>query len=210
MKIVPAILTNNREQFLRMLNLSKEFADYIQIDIMDGEFVPSKSVTAKDIEDVSTPLRSEVHLMVKNPKTWLASLRRFGAERIIYHYEIDRDHKEIISQIKEYKFKVGLAINPSTSIEDFRYLIKDVEVILFMSVEPGFYGNKFIPQVLDKIRKFRRLFPEKQIGIDGGIKYDNIKVVAKLGLDYACVGSAIFGALNPAQAYFKFKEIIAK
>ena len=199
--IVPALLTSKRKELIQMVNVCAEFTDYVQIDIMDGEFVPSQSVTAQDLAGWNIPIRSEVHLMVTDPYPWLEPFKALGVDRIIYHFEINKDHKKIINKIREMGLEVGLAVNPSTGIDDFRYLVGELDTVLFMSVNPGFYGAPFIPGVLDKIKNFKNKYPQKQIGIDGGIKQDNLLQVKKAGLDYACVGSAILKSNDPAKSF---------
>ncbi|MCD6228042.1 MAG: ribulose-phosphate 3-epimerase [Candidatus Omnitrophica bacterium] len=208
MKIIPAILTDNREEFLKMLEITKEFADYVQIDIMDGKFVPSRSITIDDLKGINFPIISEAHLMVEDPCKWIEPFKEFGAQRIIYHYEIAQDHQKVISRIRSKGLSPGLAVNPSTSIEEFKDLVDEVEMVLFMSVNPGFYGSKFIPQVLEKITQFKKLFPNKRIGIDGGIKLDNLKLVKGLAIDYICVGSAILKNPNPKESYQQFNILL--
>jgi len=199
--IVPALLTSKRKELIQMVNVCAEFTDYVQIDIMDGEFVPSQSVTAQDLAGWNIPIRCEVHLMVADPYPWLEPFKTLGVDRIIYHFEINKDHKKIINKIREMGLEVGLAVNPSTGIDDFRYLVGELDTVLFMSVNPGFYGAPFIPGVLDKIKKFKNKYPQKQIGIDGGIKQDNLLQVKEAGLDYACVGSAILKSNDPAKSF---------
>ncbi len=208
MKIIPTILTDNREELLEMLKITKEFTDYVQIDIMDGKFVPSRSITIDDLKEINFPIASEAHLMVEDPSKWIEPFKEFGAQRIIYHYEISEDHYQIISQIRKSGLSPGLAVNPSTSIDEFKNLVEEVEMVLFMSVNPGFYGSNFIPQVLEKIAQFKKLFPNKRIGIDGGIKQDNLKLVKELGIDYICVGSAILKSSNPKESYQQFNILL--
>lgn len=202
--IIPALLTSKREELIQMVDTCAEFTDYVQIDIMDGEFVPSQSITLQDLADWKSPIRCEAHLMVSDPCEWLQIFKALGADRIIYHFEIKKDHKKIIAKIREMGMGVGLAVNPSTEIDDFRYLVGELDTVLFMSVNPGFYGASFIPGVLEKIRNFKNEYPQKQIGIDGGIKQDNLLGVKKAGLDYVCVGSAILKSDDPAKSFGKF------
>ncbi|MCM8831118.1 MAG: ribulose-phosphate 3-epimerase [Candidatus Omnitrophica bacterium] len=206
MMIVPAILTSEPAEFKKMLKICKSFTDYVQIDIMDGIFVPSKSILPDTIEKTKTTLKSEAHLMVKNPLLWLEAFKKFGASRIIFHFEAVNNPVKVIKEIKNYGFEVGLAINPDTKISDFKHLVEKVTTVLFMSVNPGFYGSKFIPIVCEKIKKFKKLYPKKIVGIDGGIKFDNISKVISTNVEYICVGSAIFLSDNPRQAYLKLKE----
>jgi len=202
--IIPALLTSKREELIQMVNICAEFTDYVQIDIMDGEFVPSRSVTSQDLAGWKSPVRCEAHLMVSDPSSWLESFQALGADRVIYHFEIKKDHKKIIAKIREMGMGVGIAVNPSTEIDDFQYLAGELDTVLFMSVNPGFYGAPFIPQVLEKIRNFKNKYPQKQIGIDGGIKQDNLLQVKGAGLDYVCVGSAILKSDDPAKSFGEF------
>ena len=205
--IIPALLTDKREELIRMINLCAGFTDYVQIDIMDGEFVPSQSVTLQDLAGWKSPIRCEAHLMVSDPYLWLQAFKALGADRIIYHFEINKDHKKIISKIREMGMGVGLAVNPSTEIDDFRYLVEELDTVLFLSVNPGFYGAPFIPGVLEKIRDFKNKYPQKQIGIDGGIKQGNLLQVKEAGLDYVCVGSAILKSDNPSKSFGEFVKL---
>ncbi len=204
MTIVPAILTNNKNELMRMLNTCREFTDFVQVDIMDGKFVPSVSVTIEDLKGIKSPLRCEAHLMVNEPLDWISCLKDFGAEKIIFHFEIDKDKIDILNRIKKAGLKTGLAINPDTPIKEFSALIDKVDSILFMSVIPGFYGSKFIPEVLDKVKEFNSLYPRKETEIDGGVKLSNLDKIKEAGLDYICVGSAILKAPSPSKAYEDF------
>jgi ribulose-phosphate 3-epimerase len=208
MKIVPAVLTDKREEFISFFNQAESFCQQVQIDIMDGKFVPSRSILKKDLEGLKARRYAEAHLMAEDPLSWLDAFRRFGAKRIIFHFEIKDDKDKIISQIRARNLEVGLAINPPTKVEEFRHLVDRIDTVLFMAVYPGFYGAEFVPQVLDKIKEFKRLYPQKPIGIDGGIKLDNVKEIGLLGIDFICVGSAIFNTANPAQAYKDFVHTI--
>jgi ribulose-phosphate 3-epimerase len=205
--IVPELLTNNRDELIRMMDLCSEFTDYVQIDIMDGEFVPSKSVDVQDLNGIRSFVRSEAHLMVCDPLIWIDAFKGIGTEKIIYHFEIDANHKEIISRIKAAGLKAGIAVNPATKIEEFGFLTKEVDTFLFMSVNPGFYGAQFIPEVLEKIRSFKGRYPDKIVGIDGGVKFDNLRSIRDSGIDYICVGSAILKNPDPKKAYADFLRL---
>ena len=205
-KIVPAILTDKKDEFIRMLKSADIFSEHNQIDIMDAEFVPSKSITLQELATIDYRCTSfvEAHLMVEEPLQWVDTFNKLGAKRIIFHFEINADKLEIITKIRESGLSVGLAVNPSTKNSEVAHFVEKVDTVLFLSVNPGFYGSAFIPGVLDKIKKFRNLYPRKPIGIDGGIKRANIKEASSLGIDFICVGSAIFNAEDPAQSYREF------
>ncbi len=206
-RIVPSVLTDNAESLREMLRNSEAFTDFVQIDIMDGVFVPSTSITSKDISKSKPGLKWEVHLMVNNPENYVDEFVKAGAQQIIFHYEASESHKSVIDLIHSSGLKAGIAVNPDTHISALDPLISTIDSVLFMSVIPGFYGSKFIPGVLDKIVEFRKKYPLVQIGIDGGIKENNIADVAETGVSSICVGSAIFCQQNPAQSYRRLEKI---
>lgn len=205
--IIPALLTDKKGELTSMAKLCSSFCDYVQIDIMDGRFVPSKSVSIEDLKGFEVGIKCEAHLMVNDPLEWLEPFKKIGADRIIYHFEIDKGHSEIISKIREAGLGVGLAVNPSTKIEEFERLADKIDTVLFMSVNPGFYGAKFIPEVLDKIKEFKKRFASIPAGIDGGIKLDNILSAKQAGADYICVGSAILKSSSPKEEYLRFSKL---
>jgi ribulose-phosphate 3-epimerase len=206
MEIVPAILTDKEQTFVDMFTRAEKYANMVQIDIMDGEFVSSKSITRQDLKGKKSSGFTEAHLMVQDPLEWIEPFKEFGAGRIIFHYEINKDKEPVIEAIKSKGLSAGMAVNPYTEIKDFLHLVKSLDMILFMSVVPGFYGAKFIPSVLTKIREFKELFPDKPIGIDGGVKLENLKEIASCGINFICVGSAILKSDNPASKYKEFTE----
>jgi len=205
--IVPALLTDKKKKLIEMFSVCSGFCDFVQIDIMDGIFVPSYSVTADNLKGIKTSLRSEAHLMVSEPLEWLSVFKSLGTEKIIYHFEIKKDHSALISEIRKKGFKVGVAVNPATAIGDFEYLLKEVDSVLFLSVNPGFYGAAFIPEVLEKIKKFKSKYPHCLTGIDGGIKLSNIRAITMSGVDYICVGSAIMQSPDPKASYRELAKV---
>jgi ribulose-phosphate 3-epimerase len=206
-QIVPSVLTDNPGTLRDMLYQSETFTDFVQIDIMDGKFVPSLSITLKDIAGVRTELKWEAHLMVKEPENYIEGFAKAGAQQIIFHYEVVKYPETLITKIKKLGTKAGIAINPETPISVLDSLVSRLDSILFMSVIPGFYGSKFIPEVLGKITEFHRLYPKMQTGIDGGIKENNISLVAQTGVNSICVGSAIFCQQNMAESYNRLEAI---
>ena len=204
MKIVPTILTDNPTDLLRMVRQAEQFADYIQIDVMDGVFVPSRSFSLKELGELKADLSCELHLMVKDPIASFASLNWQCLKRIIFHYEATDEQERVISAIKNRGLEAGLAVNPKTTFEEFDSLMPEIDAILFLSVDPGHYGSPFQPGVLDKIRAVRKAYPEKILGIDGGISLDNLKDVMDSGVNYASVGSRIFLHKDPAESYKTF------
>jgi ribulose-phosphate 3-epimerase len=206
--IVPALLTDNMAELIGMMDLCAGFTDFVQVDLMDGVFVPSKSVGPADFEGWQPSTRFETHLMVNDPLQWLEPLHRAGTERIIYHFEIEQDHPEVISRIKGLNIEAGIAVNPSTPIDALESILDKVEMVLFMSVNPGFYGAPFIPEVLDKIKAFKEKCPQMLVGIDGGIKLDNARSAREAGAAQICVGSAILKSADPKGAYQEFVSLL--
>ena len=200
-RVVPAILAEDPEELKALMRQAEDFTDYVQVDFMDGEFVPSQNVTWEHLINLEFKLNWEAHIMILHPEGWLEGLRQAGAQKGIFHYEATPSPMEVISQARKLGFKVGLAVNPETSISTILPLSDEVDSVLFLSVHPGFYGAQFIPEVLDKISDFRSARPRREVGIDGGIKEGNIVQVARAGADVICVGSAILLQPDPAESY---------
>ena len=202
-RVVPALLTDSPAALVSMLRKAEGFAAWVQIDIMDGLFVPSSSISSLDIRGAGTKIAWEAHLMVKDPEKYIEGFHMAGARRIVVHYEaMQGDAIDVIENITSLGMGAGLAINPGTSIDVLGdNLSSRLDSVLFMAVHPGFYGAKFIPEVLEKISLFHRLCPDINIGIDGGVKADNIAEVAAAGVNEICVGSAVFAQPDPAASY---------
>jgi ribulose-phosphate 3-epimerase len=206
-RIVPAILTDDPRTLEKLVRQAESFAGFAQFDVMDGEFVPSRSVSCPQIAAVKTKLKWEAHLMVMRPEECLADFKKVGAQKIVFHYEAATAPRKVIGKIKSLGMKAGLAVNPETTISAFTPLVKDLDSVLFLSVNPGFYGAKFIPAVMEKIVEFRKLYPGTETGIDGGVKQINIAEIARTGVDVIYVGSAIFLQPDPALAYRRLKKL---
>lgn len=206
-RVVPAILTDDPKQLVDMFRRAETFASYVQVDIMDGHFVPSRSISYRDLDGLKTRLKWEVHLMVNHPRETMADLRRAGAARAVCHYEATDETNEVISLARSLGLGIGLAINPETPAMAILPLLADVDNVLLLSVNPGFYGSPFIPDVLGKVAALREARPNLEIGIDGGIKESNIAMVAHTGVDIICVGSAIFQQPDPAASFHRLQSL---
>jgi ribulose-phosphate 3-epimerase len=204
MKIIPAILAEKFDEFLLRLRQAESFTDYIQIDLMDGIFVPSKSILPEKINDVSTPLSFEVHLMAEDPLDFMNRIDNRGMKKVIFHFESKVEHYELVKRIRDRGLTTGLAIRPETEIDEFRGIAEYVDSLLFLTVDPGRYGSLFKPEVLKKIQKAKNIFKDKVISADGGISPDNLKDFYELGVDYVCVGSRIFLHGDPNNNYHRF------
>ncbi len=201
MKIVPAVLTDKPEELRRMISQAETFCGLVQIDIMDGRFVPSKSISAEDLMKVKTNLKLEAHLMVEEPTKYLEAFSKAGVKRIVFHYESKENPSEVIAKIRALGLEAGIAINPETPIVDVEKFFKDIDILLFLSVNPGFYGSKFLPEVCEKVRALKGRREKPAIAMDGGIKADNILLIRDSGVDIACVGSGIYGKGDAKQNY---------
>ncbi|MFH1736813.1 MAG: ribulose-phosphate 3-epimerase [Actinomycetota bacterium] len=208
MRVTPAILANDLPQFTSLIRSAETFTDYVQVDMMDGIFVPSTSIGASELGTVKTSLRSEAHLMVANPEDWLEALAVFGSEAVLFHYEAVADPPGMIWRLREAGFGVRLAVNPETSVADILSFIDSVDSVMFMTVHPGFYGASFLPEVLEKIQELKKVMPDLMVGVDGGIKEDNAILAKDAGADFVCIGSAIFLADDPGQAYNRLKKTL--
>ena len=208
-KVVPAILTDDPKALEDMAHQAENFTNYVQFDIMDGQFVPSRSINYEHLAALDTKLSWEAHLMVLHPEDSLQSFQQAGAQKIVFHYEAAPSPQAVISQIRGLGLEVGLAVNPETTVSAILPLANEVDSVLFLTVHPGFYGSKFLPEVLDKVSEFRRGLPDMEIGVDGGIKESNIAQIARAGVDVIYVGSAIFLQPQPDES-FRHLQILAQ
>lgn len=205
--IVPALLTDDPGIFEKLVRQTESFTDYAQFDIMDGEFVPSTSITVSDIVALDTRLRWEAHLMVMYPEDHIEAFHRAGAEKIVFHFEATPNPLAAVARARQIGVKVGLAVNPESRISEILPLVPAVDSVLFLTVHPGFYGAKFLPEVMDKVAELRYYLPKVEIGVDGGIKEDNVAEVARLGADVIYVGSAISLQPDPAASFQRLQEL---
>jgi len=207
-RVVPAILTDDPTALETMARQAESFTDYVQIDIMDGHFVPSRSVTWEQIAGLPGRLKWEAHLMVMQPEKYLEGFKQAGARRIVFHHEATTSPHEVISGVRNLGLEVGLAVNPETPVSAIAPCINEVDSILLLTVTPGFYGSKFIPEVMDKVAELRSIRSGIEIGVDGGIKESNIREIASAGVDYVCVGCAVFLQPDPAGSYHHLQSLV--
>jgi ribulose-phosphate 3-epimerase len=202
-RVVPAVLTDDAAALKKMLLQAGTFTDYVQIDIMDNKFVPSRSITWEEIAAIQPKIKWEAHLMVEQPEKQLENFKKAGATKAIFHFEATSNPDDVISTARQLEIGIGVALNPETPVTRITRFIDKVDSVLFLSVHPGFYGAKFIPEVLDKMVELRQQYPEINIGIDGGIKESNIAQIARKGVNEIFVGSAILLQPDPGESYRK-------
>lgn len=205
MKIIPAILVKTKREFEHRIKSVMNLVDMVQIDVMDGIFVPNKTWAKTDvIGRLKLPVDFEVHLMVKEPEAVIEDWADAGAKRIIFHIEATKKPEECIKEIKRFKREAGIAINPKTRISRIGKLLPKISYVLIMGVDPGFSGQEFQPQVLRKIKKLRKLAPNIKIGVDGGVDKKNAKQILDAGANYLSAASAIFKSKNIRKAIDSF------
>lgn len=206
--IIPAILTNDLEDYKHKLTAINELVTDLQIDITDGKFVPSKTIALKDIIDIPRKPKIEIHLMVYESERYFDDCLSVQAETILFHLEATDSPELVMKQARHKGLAVGVVLNPGTSLDVAVPLDDRVSIIQLMGVHPGFYGRPFIPQTLDRLRTLRSKITHAMLAVDGGINAENIVEVAATGVDRIVVGSGIFGRDDPALAYKKLRSLI--
>jgi ribulose-phosphate 3-epimerase len=209
-RVTPAVLTDDPQSLKKMLKQAETFTDYVQIDIMDGKFVPSRSIGWEQIAGIPSTISWEAHLMIQRPENQFENFKKAGAAKAVFHYEATSTPEQAIAAARLMGLKAGIAINPETPVFKILPLTNEVDSVLFLSVHPGFYGAKFMPEVLDKIAELRQARPDLDIGIDGGIKENNIELIARSGVDEIFVGSAIFLQPDPGESYRRLVALARK
>ncbi len=189
-------------------------ADWIHVDVMDGHFVPNITIgplVAEAVRSV-TQLPVDVHLMIENPDQYLEDFAKAGSNFLTVHPEACHHLHRTIRAIKDLGVKAGVSLNPATPLSAVEWVMEDVDLVLVMSVNPGFGGQKFIPQALQKIRDLKSIISAKNLNIlievDGGVNQDTIKSVSDAGADAFVAGSAIFGSPDYGKTIGQFRSLI--
>lgn len=192
--VVPAVIAKNQEELEGILEKISGITDLIQLDIMDGDFVPNHSLDF-ELRLPQGKYSYEAHLMVRDPDKWIES---FGErmDTIIAHFESPITTQSTIKRIKNIGKKAALALNPGTEIEKIADYLDDLDQVLIMTVNPGFYGSPFLPEVLRKITKLRQIRPDLDIEVDGGIKPETIALVDQAGANLFVSGSYLVKSDN--------------
>lgn len=214
-KIAPSVLSADFGALAEEVAKVEAEADLFHVDVMDGHFVPNLTIGPLVVEAIHrrTRVPLDVHLMIQNPERYVSAFTQAGASYLTVHAEVCPHLHRTIQQIREAGAKPGVALNPSTSLHTVEHVLDQLDLILLMSVNPGFGGQAFIPFVLKKIeelaRRLHRLDQRPELEVDGGIKIENCRAVAQAGATILVAGSAIFGAPNPRAAVIKMREQMA-
>ncbi|EKD41422.1 MAG: hypothetical protein ACD_73C00724G0004 [uncultured bacterium] len=192
--------------------VEKAGADWIHIDVMDGHFVPNITVGPLVVEAVrkSTKLPLDVHLMIENPQNYIADFIKAGADWVSIHIEEGYHHDRTLNLIKSLGAKAGIVLNPATPVSAIEPVLNIVDMVLVMSVNPGFGGQSFTPYTLKKVESLKHLIAGRPIliEIDGGIKENNIQEISKAGVNVFVAGSAIFGSPDYKKTILNMKQLI--
>jgi ribulose-phosphate 3-epimerase len=212
--IAPSMLSANflhLEKDIDMINNSE--ADWFHLDVMDGRFVPNISFGIPVIQAMKRATKKvcDVHLMIEQPEHYVEAFHKAGADVLSVHIEASLHLHRTLQHIKSLGMKAGVAVNPHTAINQLEAIVQDVDVFCLMSVNPGFGGQKFIPQTIDKIKALKQLILQSGssalIEIDGGVTLDNAASIIAAGADVLVAGNTVFSAADPKAAIAALKQL---
>ncbi len=207
-EIIPAILVKTREELLSHIKRVENSVSSVHIDVMDNKFVPNKTIGTESFSNLPKNVSYEFHWMVQQPENYIEQVP--GKHLHIVHVEAITNWAAIRKAVEIAGGKIGIAINPSTPAKSIEPYAKDISMVLVMSVNPGFYGQKYIPDVEGKIKELKKKFPKLKIEVDGGINAETAKGASAAGADSLAAASAIYHAPDPKQAVKEIKEAAEK
>lgn len=199
-KIAPSILSADFGKLNEEIASVEPYVELLHVDVMDGHFVPNITIGAPVVKCIKTKLPMDLHLMIEHPEKYVEDFAKAGAASITVHQETCKDLHKVLRQIKSLGVKAAVSINPETPFEKIKGVLDEVDMVLIMSVHPGFGGQKFIETALDKIKELRKMKPDLDIEVDGGINAETAKKCVEAGANILVAGSYIFGAKDRRQA----------
>jgi ribulose-phosphate 3-epimerase len=215
--IAPSILSADFSKLGdEIKSVEKAGADWIHVDVMDGHFVPNITIGPLIVEAARriTSLPLDVHLMIENPDRYIEDFAKAGADLISVQVEACIHLNRTVQMIKALDLRAGVVLNPSTPLSSLEWVLEDVDFVMIMSVNPGFGGQKFIPNSIDKIRALRKMIQDRELSvlieIDGGVNEKTIKNVSDAGVDVFVAGSAIFKSPDYKETISKFRKLIGE
>ena len=204
--IIPAIIAKTQDELDSLIDKLGDLVEIAQLDIMDNRFVPNTSLFF-NFKLPDSSLKFEAHLMIENPEDWVEKNWQ-KVDTILIHFETCNNPKEIIADVKNRGKKIGFVLNPETPIKNILSFINDIDQVLIMTVNPGFYGSTFLPDMLDKIRELRDMKSDLDIEVDGGITDKTIDLVDKAGANMFVSGSYIMKSKNVKESIDNLKKLI--
>ena len=216
LKLAPSLLAADFKRLEEQVQtVERAGAEYLHLDVMDGAFVPSISFgmpVIKSLREITDKV-FDVHMMVEEPGRYVEDMRRCGADLITVHAEACTHLDRVVNQIKEGGMRAGVAVNPATPLSVLDPILGELDMVLIMTVNPGFGGQKFIPYTMEKIRSLRRILTERglaaDIQVDGGISSANVREVLEAGANVFVAGSAVFGE-DPGARTREFLDIFGE
>ncbi len=197
MLITPAILETEPVELKRKVSLIESSVDLIQIDVGDGQFVPTVTVLPRALGEFRPLTAFEVHLMVKRPDRFVADWVHLGATKVLFHVEAEGDLEHVIAQCRELDCDVGIAVRPGTNTDTLQPYLDLVDEVMFLAVQPGAQGSPFLPEVVDDIAAFHRAMPGMPLAVDGGVNAQNLGSLRAAGVQRACVGATLWKSADP-------------
>ena len=208
-KIAPSILSSDFSRLGEEINAVVESgADWIHYDVMDGHFVPNITIGPPVLASIRsvTEVPLDVHLMIENPELYVEDFANAGADIITFHVEATKHPHRLIHVIKDLGCQAGIALNPSTSHDEIEYLVDDLDMVLIMTVNPGFGGQSFIPEMCEKIRNVRAMMGDRDVQVDGGIDNNTAHAVIEAGANILVSGSYIYGHTSYMEAIESLRD----
>jgi ribulose-phosphate 3-epimerase len=214
-KIAPSILSADFSRLGdEVRTVEKAGADVIHVDVMDGHFVPNITIGPLVVQGLRklTSLPLDVHLMIENPERYIEAFAQAGSDWITIHAEVCPRLKRIVKKVRELKVRPGIVLKPATSLKTLYPFLDDIDIVLIMSVNPGFGGQSFIPSTLKKILRLRKIVDQNryplEIEVDGGVKAENIREISMAGADIFVVGTGIFKTEDYEETIKKLRQEI--